>query len=154
MSANDFGESTSTLLSYKSNSINKLSVTQSFNLEFIGDIKDKFEQDVRWDGLKAYLTNAKMSKIDILDNYSHLWRIEKAFRIFEIDLIIISIYHRNLINNELIQQKILLTEEYRKLQNFIQFLILGIPVRKSGKYDNQRSCLKKAASLIIKKSPK
>jgi transposase len=134
--------------------------------------KDKFEQDAGWDGLKAYLTNAKMSKSDIIDNYSHLWRIEKAFRVSKTDLKIRPIYHRkqkrieahiclnfvaykvykelerqlkekksdlspekvieilqsiyqieirNPINNELIQQNILLTEEHRKLQDLFNF---------------------------------
>lgn len=56
--------------------------------------KEKFEQDSQWDGLKGYLTNAKMSKEDILENYSHLWRIEKAFRVSKTDLKIRPIFHR------------------------------------------------------------
>mgnify|MGYP001016200429 CR=1 FL=1 len=68
-------------------------------LKLQGEIKvvidrDKFEQDSRWDGLKGYLTNAKMSKNEILENYSHLWRIEKAFRVTKTDLKIRPIYHR------------------------------------------------------------
>ena len=35
-----------------------------------------------------------MSKSDIIDNYSHLWRIEKAFRVSKTDLKIRPIYHR------------------------------------------------------------
>jgi len=35
----------------------------------------KFEQDAKWDGLKVYLTNAKLNKDEILENYHHLWRI-------------------------------------------------------------------------------
>lgn len=56
--------------------------------------KDKFKQDARWDGLKGYLTNAKLSKKEILENYGHLWRIEKAFRVAKTDLKIRPIYHR------------------------------------------------------------
>lgn len=56
--------------------------------------KDKFEQDAKWDGLKGYLTNAKMGKETILENYSHLWRIEKAFRVSKTDLKIRPIFHR------------------------------------------------------------
>lgn len=56
--------------------------------------KSKFEQDAKWDGLKGYLTNARLSKNEILENYQHLWRIEKAFRIAKTDLKIRPIYHR------------------------------------------------------------
>lgn len=56
--------------------------------------KNKFEQDAKWDGLKGYLTNATLSKDEILENYQHLWRIEKAFRVAKTDLKIRPIYHR------------------------------------------------------------
>jgi transposase len=55
---------------------------------------DKFEADAAWDGLKGYLTNAKLSKEEIIENYGHLWQIEKAFRISKTDLKIRPIYHR------------------------------------------------------------
>ncbi len=54
----------------------------------------KFEADAAWDGLKGYLTNAKLSKDEIIENYGHLWQIEKAFRISKTDLKIRPIYHR------------------------------------------------------------
>jgi transposase len=54
----------------------------------------KFEADAQWDGLKGYLTNAKLSKDEIIENYGHLWQIEKAFRISKTDLKIRPIYHR------------------------------------------------------------
>jgi len=54
----------------------------------------KFEADAAWDGLKGYLTNAKLSKDKIIGNYGHLWQIEKAFRISKTDLKIRPIYHR------------------------------------------------------------
>lgn len=54
----------------------------------------KFEADAVWDGLKGYLTNAKLSKDEIIENYGHLWQIEKAFRISKTDLKIRPIYHR------------------------------------------------------------
>ena len=56
--------------------------------------KEKFEQDAKWDGLKGYLTNARMKKETILENYRHLWRIEKAFRVSKTDLKIRPIFHR------------------------------------------------------------
>lgn len=55
--------------------------------------KTKFEQDARWDGLKGYVTNTLLSKEEIIDNYNHLWKIEKAFRIAKTDLKIRPIYH-------------------------------------------------------------
>jgi len=57
------------------------------------DIK-KFEQDAAWDGLKGYITNTSLTKSEIIENYSHLWKIEKAFRVSKHDLKIRPIYHR------------------------------------------------------------
>jgi transposase len=54
----------------------------------------KFEKDAQWDGLKGYITNALLSKEQIIENYQHLWQIEKAFRIAKTDLKIRPIYHR------------------------------------------------------------
>lgn len=56
--------------------------------------KEKIKQDSKWDGLKGYLTNAKLSKEEILENYQQLWQIEKAFRIAKSELKIRPIYHR------------------------------------------------------------
>lgn len=56
--------------------------------------KDKLDQDKGWDGLKGYITNAKLNKNQIIDNYRHLWQIEKAFRIAKSDLKIRPVYHR------------------------------------------------------------
>lgn len=55
---------------------------------------NKFEEDAHWDGLKGYLTNAKLKPDDIIDNYKNLWQIEKAFRMSKTDLRIRPIYHR------------------------------------------------------------
>lgn len=54
----------------------------------------KFEADAKWDGLKGYVTNTSLSKQKIIENYGHLWKIEKAFRIAKSDLKIRPIYHR------------------------------------------------------------
>lgn len=51
------------------------------------------EQDNEWDGLKGYLTNSKLSKDEILENYGHLWQIEKAFRIAKNELRIRPVFH-------------------------------------------------------------
>lgn len=68
-------------------------------LKLDGDIDitidhQKFEADGAWDGLKGYLTNAKLTKDEIIENYGHLWQIEKAFRVSKTDLKIRPIYHR------------------------------------------------------------
>lgn len=55
---------------------------------------NKIEADKHWDGLKGYLTNAQLNKDQIIENYQHLWQIEKAFRIAKSDLKIRPIYHR------------------------------------------------------------
>jgi transposase len=56
--------------------------------------QDKIVQDKKWDGLKGYLTNTALSKDDIIKNYGHLWRIEKAFRVAKSDIKIRPIYHQ------------------------------------------------------------
>ena len=52
------------------------------------------EQDARWDGLKGYLTSTDLSPTEVIDNYGHLWQIERAFRISKTDLRIRPMYHR------------------------------------------------------------
>jgi len=54
----------------------------------------KFNDDAKWDGLKGYLTNTKLTKDQIIEQYGNLWKIEKAFRISKTDLRIRPIYHR------------------------------------------------------------
>ena len=56
--------------------------------------KEKFELDSKWDGLKGYITNTSLLKTEIIKNYGHLWKIEKAFRISKHDLKVRPIYHR------------------------------------------------------------
>lgn len=77
--------------------INKRGYNKYLKLE--GDVsitidQEKFDQDARWDGLKGYLTNAQLSNQQILDNYGHLWKIEKAFRVSKTELKIRPVYHR------------------------------------------------------------
>lgn len=60
----------------------------------IGVDYQKFKDDAAWDGLKGYITNAQLSKDEIIENYGYLWQIEKAFRISKTDLKIRPIYHR------------------------------------------------------------
>lgn len=43
--------------------------------------KERIEEDEKWDGLKGYLTNTKLSAKDVYEQYSGLWSVERAFRI-------------------------------------------------------------------------
>ena len=69
-------------------------------LKLEGDIKieidyEKYEADDKWDGLKGYMTNTRLSAKKVIQNYNQLWHIERAFRISKTDLKIRPIYHRN-----------------------------------------------------------
>jgi len=55
---------------------------------------EKYEADNVWDGLKGYVTNTSLSRNKVIDNYSQLWQVEKAFRISKTDLRIRPIFHR------------------------------------------------------------
>lgn len=59
----------------------------------IGIDEEKIKEDAKWDGLKGYATNSKLSSKKIIENYRHLWQIEKAFRISKTDLRVRPIYH-------------------------------------------------------------
>ena len=68
-------------------------------LQMTGEIEikidyEKFKLDGKWDGLKGYVTNTKLSSDEIINHYSNLWKIEKAFRISKTDLKIRPIFHR------------------------------------------------------------
>ncbi len=43
--------------------------------------REKIEKDEKWDGLKGYLTNTKLTPKEVYEQYSSLWSIERAFRI-------------------------------------------------------------------------
>lgn len=53
----------------------------------------RFKADNKWNGLKGYVTNSTLSQSEIMDNYKHLWTIEKAFRISKTDLRVRPVYH-------------------------------------------------------------
>lgn len=55
--------------------------------------EEKIKEDEKWDGLKGYITNTRLKPKRIVENYRHLWQIEKAFRISKTDLRIRPIYH-------------------------------------------------------------
>ncbi len=53
----------------------------------------KFNEDALWDGLKGYITNTTLNPSEVIENYSNLWQIERAFRICKTDLKIRPIHH-------------------------------------------------------------
>lgn len=68
-------------------------------LKMQGEVKieidyDKFYADKRWDGLKGYITNAKLGTKAVIENYGNLWHVERAFRMSKTDLRIRPVYHR------------------------------------------------------------
>lgn len=68
-------------------------------LKMEGDVsisidRAKYEADAVWDGIKGYVTNTKLSKKEVIENYRNLWYIERAFRMNKTDLEIRPIYHR------------------------------------------------------------
>jgi len=78
------------------NNINNRGYNKYLKLD--GEIKvtidrEKFDADNKWDGIKGYVTNTKLSPEVVISNYKHLWQIEKAFRISKTDLRIRPIYH-------------------------------------------------------------
>jgi transposase len=67
----------------------KLSGKASISIDYV-----KYEADGIWDGLKGYVTNTSLPRNKVIENYSQLWQVEKAFRISKTDLRIRPIYHR------------------------------------------------------------
>lgn len=55
---------------------------------------EKYNSDEKWDGLKGYVTNTKLTDQQVLDGYKNLWHIERAFRMSKTDLRIRPIHHR------------------------------------------------------------
>lgn len=55
--------------------------------------EERVANDVRWDGLKGYVTNTELSFSKVIEHYGHLWQIEKAFRISKTDLRIRPVFH-------------------------------------------------------------
>jgi transposase len=57
--------------------------------------ESKIKEDEKWDGLKGYITNHnRLTSEEVIANYNHLWKIEKAFRISKSDLRIRPVFHR------------------------------------------------------------
>ncbi len=57
--------------------------------------EDKYNYDSKFDGLKGFITNDNsLNPNQIIEHYTNLWYIERAFRISKTDLKIRPIYHR------------------------------------------------------------
>jgi len=77
-------------------SINNRGYNRFLKLEGRVNVKineNKIEEDKKWDGLKGYITNTDLRANAVVNNYQHLWQIEKAFRISKTDLRVRPIYH-------------------------------------------------------------
>lgn len=56
--------------------------------------KQKIEEDSKWDGLHAVITNChEMNEKETLSHYRGLWQVEESFRITKHDLKVRPIYH-------------------------------------------------------------
>ena len=85
----------------KSGKLTKASINnRGYNkfLKLEGEIKVAIDEgmlaaDALWDGLKGYVTNTNLSAKKVIENYSSLWYIERAFRMNKTDLRIRPIYH-------------------------------------------------------------
>jgi transposase len=53
-----------------------------------------FKRDGEWEGIKGYVTNTKLTRLDVMAQYHHLYHIENAFRMSKTDLKVRPIYHR------------------------------------------------------------
>jgi len=67
----------------------KIVGTASVNIDY-----DKISEEKKWDRLKGYVTNTKLTVDQVIENYQPLWKIEHAFRISKNELKIRPIYHR------------------------------------------------------------
>ena len=106
-------------------------------LKLLGEIKvtidyEKYNADSVWDGLKGYVTNTHLPRKEIIENYSQLWQVEKAFRISKTDLRIRPIYHRI---RERIEAHICICftayAVYKELERLLMVNKIGLSVEKA-----------------------
>lgn len=92
---------------------------------------EKVALDQKWDGLKGYLTNSTMTIQEILQNYRHLWQIEKAFRVAKSELKIRPVFH---FKKERIEAHICLNftayKVYKELERFLKEKKAGLSPEK------------------------
>jgi len=117
-------------------SINNRGYNKFLNME--GETKvslddEKIKSDKAWDGLKGYITNSKtLSNDEVIANYNHLWKIEKAFRISKSDLRIRPIFHRK---RERIEAHLTIAfaayAVYKELERLLELNKIGISPAKA-----------------------
>lgn len=94
--------------------------------------ESKIDDDKDWDGLKGYLTNTNLSNEEVIRNYSHLWKIEKVFRISKNDLKIRPIFHYK---KERIEAHICLSfvayTIYKELERLLKINKTGLSITKA-----------------------
>jgi transposase len=86
---------------YKNGRVTKENINKrGYNkyLEITKDVKvtinqQKIIEDQKWDGLKGYITNTKLSAKEVHEHYNGLWIIENAFRITKGTIEIRPIFH-------------------------------------------------------------
>lgn len=115
-------------------SINNKGYNKFLNME--GEVAltldhQKVDMDAKWDGLKGYLTNSTMTKEEVLENYRHLWQIEKAFRVAKNELRIRPVFHRK---RDRIEAHICLNftayKVYKELDRILKFKKTGLSPEK------------------------
>lgn len=94
--------------------------------------EEKIKEDEQWDGLKGYLTNTLMTSLTIIENYKHLWQIEKAFRISKTDLKIRPIFHhqRKRIEAHICISFVAYTV-YKELERLLETRKVGISLKRA-----------------------
>ena len=55
--------------------------------------QEKIAEDVRWDGLKGYITNTSLDAEEVISQYHGLWVVEKAFRVSKGNLEMRPVFH-------------------------------------------------------------
>ena len=98
----------------------------------VGLDQTKIEEDKKWDGLKGYITNAGITKEEVIATYKNLWNIEKAFRISKNEIKIRPVYHYK---NQRIQAHICLSfvayKVYKELERQLKEKASVISVEKA-----------------------
>jgi len=116
---------------------------------------EKYQSDAKWDGLKGFITNTKLTRDKVIENYSQLWQVEKAFRISKTDLRIRPVYHR--LKNR-IEAHICICFAayiiYKELERLLRLNQIGLSVEKAIKEIKEIRQLKyvlpKSKQLIFK----
>ena len=75
--------------SYASGKVNKKNINQRGYNKFLvveNDVhvsidEQKIADDMRWDGLKSYVTNTDLEASAVIERYHELWGVERAFRV-------------------------------------------------------------------------